>query len=425
MASIIELADRLWTGKDSTEDPQHHPFAALDAIEEITAGVGFYKGFVNLTVLRTEEGVVLIDTGSFLPAQHERSFAGVRSFASEPVHTAIYTHGHVDHAYGLPPFLREAESKGWGRPRVIGHRAVAPRMQRYTETAGYNGIINSRQFGQRIQWPTDPLPPTLAYSERLDVRVGEHELRLVHARGETDDHTWVFLPGSRVLCTGDLFIWAAPNAGNPQKVQRFAIEWATALRQMAALEPEILLPGHGLPVIGAARVREALLDTARYLESLYEQTRAAMNQGATLYEILEHVRPPAELAAKPFLKPVYDEPDFIVRNVYRCLGGWYSGVPSELKPAPRRQQAREIASLAGGVGRLLARARECAADGDLTIACHLVDWAAEAEPESGEVHQLRAEVYGRRAFAEPSTMSKGIFGAAARDSTERRSAGGA
>ena len=425
MASIIELADRLWTGKDSTEDPQHHPFAALDAIEEITAGVGFYKGFVNLTVLRTEEGVVLIDTGSFLPAQHERSFAGVRSFASEPVHTAIYTHGHVDHAYGLPPFLREAESKGWGRPRVIGHRAVAPRMQRYTETAGYNGIINSRQFGQRIQWPTDPLPPTLAYSERLDVRVGEHELRLVHARGETDDHTWVFLPANRVLCTGDLFIWAAPNAGNPQKVQRFAIEWATALRQMAALEPEILLPGHGLPVIGAARVREALLDTALYLESLYEQTRAAMNRGATLYEILEHVRPPAELAAKPFLKPVYDEPDFIVRNVYRCLGGWYSGVPSELKPAPRRQQAREIASLAGGVGRLLARARECAADGDLTIACHLVDWAAEAEPESGEVHQLRAEVYGRRAFAEPSTMSKGVFGAAARDSTERRSAGGA
>jgi hypothetical protein len=149
-----------------------------------------------------------------------------------------------------------------------------------------------------------------------------------------------------------------------------------------ALEPEILLPGHGFPVIGAARVREALLDTARYLESLYEQTRAAMNQGATLYEILEHVRPPAELAAKPFLKPVYDEPDFIVRNVYRCLGGWYSGVPSELKPAPRRQQAREIASLAGGVGRLLARARECAADGDLTIACHLVDRFAEAEPRA-------------------------------------------
>ena len=131
MASLIELADRLWTGKDSTDEPEHHPFANLDTIEEITAGVAFYKGFVNLTVLRSGEGAALIDTGSFLPAQHERSFAGVRSYAAGPVHTAIYTHGHVDHAYGLPPFLSEAESKGWQRPRVIGHQAVAPRMQRY------------------------------------------------------------------------------------------------------------------------------------------------------------------------------------------------------------------------------------------------------------------------------------------------------
>lgn len=423
MASLIELADRLWRGEDSTEAPEHHPFAMLDAIEEITAGVAFYKSFVNLTALRTGAGLVLIDTGSFLPAQHERSFAGVRSYATEPVHTAVYTHGHVDHAYGLPPFLREADSKGWERPRVVGHRAVAARMQRYVESRGYNSIINSRQFGGAIEWPTDPLPPTLAYSERIDLRVGEHELQLVHARGETDDHTWVFIPAARVLCTGDLFIWAAPNAGNPQKVQRYAVEWAAALRQMAALQPEFLLPGHGLPVIGAARVREALLDTAEYLESLYRQTLAAMNRGATIYQILEEVRPPAELAAKPYLRPVYDEPDFIVRNVYRCLGGWYSGVPSELKPSPRARQAREIASLAGGVGRLLARARECVEAGDLAMACHLVDWAVEAEPESREGHELRAEVYGRRAFAEPSTMSRGIFGATARESLQRRGGG--
>ena len=81
---------------------------------------------------------------------------------------------------------------------------------------------------------------------------------------------------------------------------------------MAALEPEFLLPGHGLPVIGAARVREALLDTADYLESLYTQTLAAMNEGATIYEILEQVRPPAELVAKPYLKPVYDVSKFLL-----------------------------------------------------------------------------------------------------------------
>ena len=68
-------------------------------------------------------------------------------------------------------------------------------------------------------------------------------LRLEHARGETDDHTFVWLPDARVLCTGDLFIWCAPNAGNPQKVQRYAADWARALRRMAGLGAELLLPG--------------------------------------------------------------------------------------------------------------------------------------------------------------------------------------
>ena len=137
---------------------------------------------------------------------------------------------------------------------------------------------------------------------------------------------------------------------------------------------------------------------------------------------METVKPPARLAEKPYLRPVYDEPEFIVRNVVRHLGGWWSGVPSELKPAPRRALAREIATLAGGLGPLLARARAAFEAGDLRIACHLVDTAVEAEPESREAHALRAEVYARRVAQETSTMSKGVFGAAARESREKAGA---
>jgi alkyl sulfatase BDS1-like metallo-beta-lactamase superfamily hydrolase len=420
MASLSELSDRLWRGETSTEQPEHHPFAALNVLEELAPGVGFFKGFVNLTAVRTGEGLVLIDTGSYHPAQHEPSFSAVRRFDREMLHTAVYTHGHVDHAYGLPPFLRELEEKGWPKPTIVGHAAVSPRMQRYNETAGYNSVINARQFGVPIRWPTEPIPPTVSYQTRLDLRIGEREFRLVHARGETDDHTWVYVPDARLLCTGDLFIWAIPNAGNPQKVQRYAIDWARALREMAALEPEILLPGHGLPILGAGRVREALLDTAECLDFLYRETVARMNDGATIYETVESIRLPSRLAEKPYLRPVYDEPEFIVRNIYRCLGGWYSGVPSELKPSPRCDQAREIVRLAGGVERLLDRARETVEKRDLRMASHLVDWAVEAEPESAEAHRVRADVYRRRIDAEPSTMSKGIFGAAARDSEGRR-----
>src|SRR5205814_916873 len=83
-------------------------------------------------------------------------------------------------------------------------------------------------------------------------------------------------------CCGDFFIWASPNAGNPQKVQRYPKEWAVALRQMAGLGAEALLPGHGLPVIGADRVTQALTDAAELLEFLHDQTVAMMNEGARL-----------------------------------------------------------------------------------------------------------------------------------------------
>jgi len=419
MSELLKRTDQLWSGQASTSMPDYHPFAGPRMLEELAPGVAFFKAFVNVTAVKTAEGLVLVDTGSYHPASHKLSFEAVRRWNGERVHTALYTHGHVDHAYGLPPFLAEANVRRWQPPRIVGHVNVLPRMQRYVRTAGYNSIINTRQFGVATQWPVDFQAPTDTYADRLELSVGGVRFQLHHAKGETDDHTWVFLPETRTLCTGDLFIWAAPNAGNPQKVQRYAVEWAAALRAMAALGPELLLPGHGLPIAGAARVQEALLDTAAYLESLVNQTLERLNAGETLYEILAAVRPPAALEAKPYLKPVYDEPEFIVRNLWRCFGGWHSGVPSELKPASRQALGREIAALAGGIDTLLQRSRTLLAAGDARLAAHLVDWAADAEPTNREIHAVRAAVYRNLMEEASSTMARGIYGAAARDSEAR------
>ncbi|NIV75587.1 MAG: MBL fold metallo-hydrolase, partial [Gammaproteobacteria bacterium] len=62
----------------------------------------------------------------------------------------------------------------------------------------------------------------------------------------------------RILAPGDLFIYAVPNAGNPQKVQRYVSDWADALDSMAALGAQTLLCGHGLPIFGSERIHEAL-----------------------------------------------------------------------------------------------------------------------------------------------------------------------
>ena len=230
-----------------------------------------------------------------------------------------------------------------------------------------------------------------------------------------------------MLCCGDLFIWASPNAGNPQKVQRYPREWAQALRRMLGLEAEFLLPGHGLPVVGADRVRQALTDTADLLDSLVDQTLAVMNSGGRLDDAIHSVYPPAELEERPYLRPVYDEPEFIVHTVWRQYGGWWDGNPATLKPASERALARELADLAGGAGALaeralglLARATgsadAAAAEQELRVAGHLAETAWLSNPTDGAVQRARQQVFAARAARATSTMARGVFNWAAGES---------
>lgn len=412
MGAVLDLSEKLWTGEMTTA--QRHPFAALDDIEEIAERTIFYHSFANVTAFETEAGLVLVDTGTFF--NKEIVFQAIRGWSAARLDTAIFTHGHVDHVFGVSLFAKEAKGRGWAPPRVVAHEAVVRRFDRYILTAGYNSVINQRQFGQPVEWPTSYTYPDITYREAMTLSVGGLRFELHHARGETDDHTWVWAPERRVLCTGDLIIWAVPNAGNPQKVQRYCAEWAVALRKMAGLNARVLCPGHGVVVVGEERVRQMLMETAEFMESLHEQTLRFMNEGATLDAVLHSVRPPAHLEGRPFLQPVYDEPQYIVRNIWRLYGGWYDGNPAHLKPAPEAQRAAEIARLAGGVSPLVERARALLQEGDLRLACHLIEWAVIAAPKDRAVHELRAEIYGRRADEERALMTMNVFRAAERES---------
>lgn len=235
-------------------------------------------------------------------------------------------------------------------------------------------------------------------------------------RGETDDHTIVWVPQIRALFTGDLIIWAFPNAGNPQKAQRYAADWAAALRRMIDLRPELLLPAHGLPIAGAERIAAVLDDTAAALEGLVRDTLEMMNAGARLDEIVNTVRVPQELLDKPYLRPSYDEPEFAVRNIWRLYGGWHDGNPARLKPPPDRAVAAEVAVLAGGADRLARRAAELCEAGELRLACQLAEWAGQAAPDDADVHAARAEVYRIRRERELSLMARNLFRDASRAS---------
>ena len=199
-------------------------------------------------------------------------------------------------------------------------------------------------------------------------------------------------------------------------MQRYPLEWAAALRAMAAKGAELFLPAHGLPIEGEQRIKGVLSDVAGALESLVHDTLLRMNDGARLDEVVQEVHVDQATLAKPYLKPIYDEPEFVVRNIWRLYGGWYDGNPAHLKPAPESRLALELAQLAGGAEALARRAEALAAGGDLRLACHLIELAVQAEPVSKALHGLRAEIYQQRRDQETSLMAKGIFGSAANES---------
>jgi alkyl sulfatase BDS1-like metallo-beta-lactamase superfamily hydrolase len=208
-------------------------------------------------------------------------------------------------------------------------------------------------------------------------------------------------------------IWAVPNAGNPQKVQRYVSDWADALERIASLGAETLLPGHGFAVFGADHIRELLGDTARLLRAIEERTLALMNRGYPLDRVLQSIELPGDLLARPYLRPYYDDPSFLVRMVWRRYAGWWDGDFDTVLPAPKDDLAREWIALAGGVEAVLARVKALTAGGRHALACHLAESARRVAPGDANVHQARADAYRAHSQAQSSSMGRNILAHAA------------
>jgi alkyl sulfatase BDS1-like metallo-beta-lactamase superfamily hydrolase len=432
MTGPSELLDLSSAIVDAWSTPGGPPPGAIEGptnrvtneLTEIDDGLAFVESFSNIVALGTDDGLVLFDASSAFTGRG--CTASLRSWSDEPVHTLVYTHGHVDHVGGSGFLLADAQARGHAAPAVVGHENVAARFDRYRLTDGWNKAINARQFGpgfgggmvgkdgtERPFLPDQTPECTETYADHMALSVGGVDIELHHARGETDDHTWAWIPAWRAVAVGDFVAWVFPNAGNPQKVQRYPGEWAAALRQMLALEPELLLPAHGLAVAGTERVATVLGDLATALERLVADVVAAMNAGATLDEIVQSVQVGDDLIRRPWLRPIYDEPEFVVRNTYRLYGGWWDGDPAHLKPPPAEALARELADLAGGASVLAVRAQERSEAGDHRLACQLIELAARASKDPG-LWRLRSRLYLARAEQETSLMAKGVFTEAAR-----------
>lgn len=388
-------------------------------LEEVAPGVQLLPGFGNTTFVVGRDGVAVVDPGLFINGP--RVVRELRALTDLPVRYVIYTHGHYDHAFGTPALIEDATQRGHDTPQVVGHANVAKRFARYQKTAGHLATTFDMQFaswgpgGGDVVRHARYFPPTISYQDGVVLSLGDLTLDCRHGLGETDDHTWVWIPERRVIVGGDFVVSSIPNAGTPFRVQRYVLEWAEALEAMAAVAPEAVISGHG----GVFRddARDMLLTTARALRWLEDEVVRRLNDGQWYEQIVHEVALPDELQDSRYLRPLYGCPTFVVHSVLRRYAGWYDGNPSMLFPSTRAEIATEVLGLAGGSAPLLARARALQAGGsidEVQRALHLVDFVIFAGgPEVAAARTLKADLLAARAASERSFVAGNILKSAA------------
>ncbi|MBT3223391.1 MAG: MBL fold metallo-hydrolase [Proteobacteria bacterium] len=396
--------------------------------EQLAPGVHLVPGFGNSTVFVGSDGIAVVDPGLFLNGP--RLVAEIRRLSEAPIRYIIYTHGHFDHAFGTGPLMADAEKRGFPKPEIIGHVNLAKRFRRYAKTAGHlvqtyamqftswsgGDLLPARTTAEAVVLHAKYFFPTLEYEDRLAVSLGDLTVECRHGKGETDDHTWVWVPERSVVVGGDFVVASMPNAGTPFRVQRYVLEWAEALEEMASLLPEFVVSGHGQAFKGAV-AHEMLLVTAKALRFLEDEVIRRLNDGQWDEQILNEVDLPEELKQHRYLQPLYGCPTFAVQSILRRYKGWYDGNPTNIFPSPKPAVAAEVVALVGGVEPLIERARQLAESGelkDIQLALHLLDFVIDHSGDSlVEAYQFKARLLESRAKVEVSFIARNIFRAGA------------
>lgn len=391
-------------------------------VEPVADGVAQFHGFCNVGFVYGGGAALVVDTSN--PILAPRAATRLHETTPDPLALLVYTHGHVDHAGGAPAFLDAAARRGEPRPAIWGHENVAERLDRYLLTWGWNNEVNRRQF--QLPPGVDAFPksfvkPDHTYRDVATVDLAGEPVELHHARAETDDATWVWLPQRQIALVGDLSVQSLPNTGNPNKPQRYTLGWAEALEAIAARKPRAIVPGHGDPLQGEHAI-EVLTETARALRFLHDAVIERLNAGQWPDEVVDaQIALPADLASKPYLQPIYGCAPFVVRDVLRFYAGWWGGNPAEIIPAARGDVARDVVETAGR-DALQARAEDLLGRGELRRALHLATLLTQADPGDVAAHDLVARVCDAIVAVEPSFIARNFYlvaAAQARAATQR------
>ena len=304
---------------------------------------------VNLFFVGNAEGWVLVDAGVGGGATAKRVISAAEALFGEGARpeAIVLTHGHFDHVGALKE-LAEA----WDVP-VYAHRLELPYI---TGRSSYPppdpGVGGGAMALLSFAYPRGPVDVgARALPLPADGSVpGMPGWRWVESPGHTPGHVSLFREADRFLIAGDAVVTTKQESALAVLTQReevhgppmyYTTDWRAARRsveRLAALEPEIVATGHGVPLRGA-EAGAAQIDLAAGFEALampttgrYVGTPARANEDGVTYV------PPAP-------------PNELPRILIGAAAAIVVGLAVVKLIRPRLQRRHDTALLAAGDGR--------------------------------------------------------------------------
>lgn len=250
-------------------------------IHKIKEGVYVYVGKdlnSNCGIVLTQEGVVLIDSGHN-PTDSRAILAAVRKLTQYRVRYLIDTEPHADHTTGHFLFSPPA--------MVVAHEGAAASMKAaYVANPQRNEKLMAESPQMRTAFEGYRLVvPHIEYRDKLTLNLGERTFELFHLKNvHSEADTAVWLPKERVLFSASGIVVNQFNIFRPNVT---IPDILSAAKMMKALNPEVVVPGHGTP--GTVKIFE---DSEKYYALLLERVGKLAKAGKSLAEIQKEVKMP-------------------------------------------------------------------------------------------------------------------------------------
>lgn len=233
----------------------------------------------NPGFLVTSEGVALFDTPQ-QPTDAVRWREQVLEHG--PIRYLINTEPHNDHIRGNAYFPGV---------EVIGQSGLRPRYDKaIPQMTGPELLETMKQTDPDSVWLYNhpsypPNPPTRLFDEELTLNLGNHTLHCLHLPGHTAPQTAIHIPEEGVVFTGDNIFSRCKTF--IQEADPW--EWLAALDRIAALDVEVIVPGHGEPMD-----RSYCKEQAQIIQDWVGAVEKMVKRGLTEEEALQQPAPPAD-----------------------------------------------------------------------------------------------------------------------------------